>query len=130
MAQRARDVRLVTTVTWKFAAEFFQDRYGLDAVSGCEMEEDENGILQGKVKKHFEAEEKIDFLQSFCLPRGIDLEQCVAVGDSRSDIPLFGKVGLAIALNATADAEAAAHVALRTADLRDIIPVVEAADIA
>lgn len=119
---------VVATVTWKFAAEFVQHKYGFDAVSGCEMEEDENGTLEGAVKKHFEAEEKVEFLHSFCLSRGIDLQECVAVGDSRSDIPLFGKVGLEIALNATADAEAATHVAVRTADLRDIIPIIEAAE--
>ena len=54
--------------------------------------------------------------------RVISIAEVVAVGDSRSDIPLFGKVGLAIALNATQAACEAAHLSLDGQDLTLILP--------
>jgi phosphoserine phosphatase len=46
------------------------------------------------------------------------------VGDSRSDIPLFGAVGFSVALNATVTATAAASVAIQTNDLNDVLKLV------
>ncbi len=117
---------LLATVTWRFAADFFQDRYGFEAVTGCEMAV-ADGVLAGRVARHIEAADKALFVEEWCRDHGIGLEGCVAIGDSRSDIPLFGRVGLAIALNPTPDAAAAAHVSLETVDLRDLIPVIGAA---
>jgi phosphoserine phosphatase len=54
------------------------------------------------------------FAASYCDANDIDLAECIAVGDSRSDFPLFEAVGLSIALNATAQAREAASVALDT----------------
>jgi phosphoserine phosphatase len=48
-----------------------------------------------------------------------------AVGDSRSDVPLFERVGMSIALNATPDARAAATHALDTEDLRDVLALLQ-----
>ena len=124
---RSRDITpLLATVTWRFAADFFQDRYGFDAVTGCEMAVTD-GVLAGRVARHIEAEDKTAFVEEWSRERGFSLEQCVAIGDSRSDVPLFGRVGLAIALNPTPDAAEAAHVSLETGDLRDLIPVIGAA---
>jgi phosphoserine phosphatase len=50
-----------------------------------------------------------------------------AVGDSRSDVPLFREVGLSIALNATPDAQATAIHRLDTDDLRDLLPLLQPA---
>jgi len=49
------------------------------------------------------------------------MAEVAAVGDSRSDIPLFRKVGLAIALNATPKAREAAHIALEGNDLTIVL---------
>jgi phosphoserine phosphatase len=48
------------------------------------------------------------------------------VGDSRLDVPLFSRVGYAIALNATPDARAAAHSCLDTEDLTDVLKLLVA----
>ena len=117
---------LIGTVTWTFAAEFLAERYGFDAYCGCGMDVDEQGILTGTISQPIEAEEKAAFVRDFCKENGFDISQAAAVGDSRSDIPLFKEIGLAIALNATPEAEAAAHLSLRTNDLRDLIPHLEA----
>jgi phosphoserine phosphatase len=86
---------LVATVTWRFAAEHLANRFGFDAVAGCVMGEDGSGRFTGRVERHIEAADKVTFVRSFCEPRGIDLEECVAVGDSRSDIPTLprGRAG-------------------------------------
>ena len=118
---------LIATVTWRFAAESLASRFGFDAVCGCEMGEDGSGRFSGEVRRHIEAEDKVAFLRSFCEPRGIQLGECVAVGDSRSDIPLFGQVGLAIAFNGTDSAKRAAHVSVDADSLLAIIPVIDAA---
>lgn len=117
---------LLATVTWRFAAEHFARRYGFDAVCGCEMDVDGDGRLAGAVARHIEAEDKLAFVAEYAAARGISLDECVAIGDSRSDLPLFGAVGLAIALNATPAAAAAAHVAIETDDLRDVLAAIPA----
>jgi phosphoserine phosphatase len=53
--------------------------------------------------------------------------RCAAVGDGRSDVPLFTEIGLAIALNATpAAARATAHVSVDGTDLRTVLPLLSA----
>jgi phosphoserine phosphatase len=112
---------LIVTVTWSFAARAIARKYGLDGFAGAEMGE-MNGRLTGQVAAHFEERDKVRFVQEYGRKCGIDLSECVAVGDSRSDIPLFKEVGFAIALNATPQARAVSHVTLDTDDLRDVLP--------
>ena len=122
-ALRERGVAtLIVTVTWSFAARVLAKKYGMDGYAGADMEES-GGVLAGRVRKHFEAEDKARFVEEFGRRRGIALEDCAAVGDGRSDIPLFNSVGFSIALNATAQAQAAATQSLQTRDLRDILPL-------
>ena len=115
---------LIATVAAKFAAEFFADRYGFAAASGCEMRIDERGRLTGEIAQHFEAEAKVDFVREWCAREGIGLDRCIAVGDGGSDLPLFDAVGFSIALNATPSARAAADVSVDTSDARDLIAVI------
>jgi len=112
---------LLTTITWRFAAEYFQNRFGFDAASGVEMGEDESGYLTGKVTCYFDEYNKATFVENYCRERNVSFEECVAVGDSRSDIPLFQKVGFAIGLNATPEAREIAHVCVDTKDLTEIL---------
>ena len=108
-------------MTGSFAARALVREYGLDGYAGAALGED-NGRFTGQVERHIEESEKIAHVRAFAARHGFDLQQCVAVGDSRSDIPLFRNVGLAITLNATAPARAAADVRLDTDDLTDILP--------
>lgn len=124
-ALRERGVEsLLGTVTWSFAAEEFGRRHGFVAVSGTEIELDSGGVPTGGVKRHFDEWDKLEFVESHCEANGIDLAECIAVGDSRSDVPLFEAVGLSIALNATSDAREAASVALDTENLTEILDLI------
>jgi phosphoserine phosphatase len=53
---------------------------------------------------------------------GLDLAQCAAIGDSRSDLPLFAEVGCAIAFNASPTVRATTHAAADGPDLRLVLP--------
>ncbi|WP_405503257.1 HAD hydrolase family protein [Streptomyces niveus] len=56
---------------------------------------------------------------------GVPLDACVAVGDSRSDLPLFEEVGYSIAFNGTPEARGAATAAVDGDDLRAVLPLLE-----
>jgi phosphoserine phosphatase len=115
---------LLCTVTWRFAAEVLRERYGFVAASGTELGEEPEGVLSGRVSLYFDEHDKRRFVEDWCAARDLRLERCLAVGDSRSDIPLFEAVGFSIALNATPAARAAATVALDTEDLRDVLTLI------
>jgi phosphoserine phosphatase len=108
------------TITWLFAAGVFQRRYGFDACCGTEMGET-NALLTGAIGRHFDERDKLAFVRDYCAMHGVSLERCAAIGDSRSDIPLFEHVGLAIAFNATPAARAAAHVSVDSDDICDVL---------
>ena len=81
---------------------------------------------QYKVAELFDELNKRDFAVSVAAELGVELGRCAAVGDGRSDVPLFAEVGLAIALNATPAARAAAHVSVDGTDLRAVLPILDA----
>jgi len=115
---------ILGTVTWKFIAEYYRDEYGFAAASGVEMGESPAGVLTGSVTRYFDEFDKVAFAQSFCDARRIAMADCAAVGDSRSDIPLFGAAGLSIAFNGTDAAKAAAHRSIDGSDLSAILPLI------
>jgi phosphoserine phosphatase len=113
---------LLATVTWRFVADILQGRYGFDGVSGTEMGVEE-GVLSGTVSRYFDEWDKLRFVETWCDEHGFALDNVAAVGDSRSDVPLFERVGLAIALNATDDARAAADRSIDSDDLTEVLPL-------
>ena len=115
---------LLGTITWSFIAERLRDRYDFAASSGTEMQATD-GVLSGTVSRYFDEHDKARFVEAWCARKGYAMSQVAAVGDSRSDIPLFRQVGLSIALNATPDAREAATHALDTDDLRDLLPLLQ-----
>jgi phosphoserine phosphatase len=115
---------LICTVTWRFAAKIMATRYGFVGASGNEMRLDKHGALSGRVAKYFDEFDKRAFVRSYCAERQIPMSRVFAVGDSRSDIPLFGTVGFSVALNATTTAAAAASVAIQTNDLSDVLKLI------
>lgn len=115
---------VLCTVTWRFAAEIIASRYGFISASGTEMGINWNAKLTGEVSRHFDEFDKLRFVEAYCREHGIPLSRVFAVGDSRSDVPLFGAVGFSIALNATPQAKAAASVSVASEDLTDILGLV------
>jgi phosphoserine phosphatase len=111
---------LLGTVTWRFAAEMLRARYGFAAVSGTEMSVGD-GVLSGVVTRYFDEYDKVRFVEEWCARNGYSMSQVAAVGDSRSDVPLFERAGMSIALNATPDARVAATYVLDTDNLCDVL---------
>ena len=107
---RRRSVEvLIATVSWSFAARGLADLWGFSGACGADLEVDRSsGAFTGRVCRHFAPEDKVAFVAEHCRRAGIDMQQVVAIGDSRSDLPLFEAVGYSVALNATSDARAAA----------------------
>lgn len=124
-ALRTQGLHLIlATVTWRFAAKVVAERFKLDAWSGCVMGESASGILDGAVVTHFDEYDKRAFVEAYCAKHGIAMSEVVAVGDSRSDIPLFSAVGYSIALNATKSAREAASCTIDTEDLADVLKLI------
>ncbi len=113
---------LLATITWRFAAELLRERYGFAAVSGTELQ-NIDGVLGGNVTRYFDKYDKARFVEDWCAERGFTMAQVAAVGDSRLDVPLFGRVDRSVALNATLEARRAASCVIDTEDLRDVLPL-------
>jgi phosphoserine phosphatase len=103
-----------------------RERYGFAAVSGTEMEAID-GVLSGTVARYFDEHDKVRFVEDWCAQNGFSMSQVAAVGDSRSDVPLFRRAGTSIALNATPDAREAATYTLDTDDLCDVLALLQSA---
>jgi phosphoserine phosphatase len=114
---------LLATLTWTFVARSVGERYGFAATCGTEMTT-RDGVLTGDVIRYFDSIDKAAFVREWCRDSGIAMADVVAIGDARSDIPLFEMAGFSIALNATADARAAAAVTMDTHDLRDVLTLI------
>jgi phosphoserine phosphatase len=113
---------LLATITWRFAAELLQERHGFVAVSGTELQVTD-GVVGGNVSRYFDEHDKLRFVEDWCAERGLSLAQVAAVGDSRSDLPLFRRTGRSVALNATPEAQRAATCVIDTEDLREVLPL-------
>jgi phosphoserine phosphatase len=87
----------------------------------------DDGVLSGAVSRYFDERGKVRFVEEWCAKNGYLMNHVAAVSDSRSDVPLFHRVGLSIALNATPDARAAATNVLDTEDLRDVLGLLQPA---
>jgi phosphoserine phosphatase len=124
----ARVSLLLGTITWSFAAEMLQERHGFAAVSGTEMQA-VDGVLSGAVSRYFDEHDKVSFVEEWCARNGHSMSEVAAVGDSRSDVPLFHRVGLSIALNATPDARAASTHEIDTGDLRDVLALLQPGEV-
>lgn len=112
---------LLNTIGWAFIAEQFKHEFGFDAVSGVVAGEDPPGTFNGVIERHFDEHDKVTFAEEYCRRKGITMAEVAAVGDSRSDVPLFEKVGLAIALNATPAAREAADLCFDSNDLSVVL---------
>lgn len=102
----------IASLAWGIVGEYFCKRFRFDGYVGSELEV-ENGVYTGGVAHALEGEGKCSYARELCEKRGVALASCMAIGDSRSDIPLFELVGTSIAFNATEEAERAATNAYR-----------------
>ena len=115
---------ILASITWSFFVEMFASEFGFDSFCGTEMEIDD-GVLAGKVKNYCTEFDKLEFFLKACEAKGISPEDALAVGDSRSDHPVFRASGASVALNADRRTQMLATHSLITDDLLDLLPFVE-----
>jgi phosphoserine phosphatase len=113
---------LLASVTWSLAVEVIAERFEMVALGGTRMAV-AGGRLLGTVARHCNEHDKAAAVRAWCDRHDVPLAALAAVGDSRSDLPLFALAGRAIALNATPAARAAADVAIDADDLRAVLAV-------
>ncbi|MFE9677227.1 HAD family hydrolase [Streptomyces sp. NPDC006259] len=114
-------VPVLATLAWSPVGSYLTDRFGFHAFSGPRLET-ADGRFTGRVTGHFDEYDKRDFALAQARELGLAPGSCGAVGDSRSDLPLFASVGLSVAFNASAGARAAATVTVDSGDLRGVLP--------
>ena len=100
----------------KVAAELWH----FDGYYGSQYEVIE-GKFTGEITHYVSATHKVDCLMDFCHKQQIQLEECIAVGDGETDLPVYKKCGFSIALNASEAVKKKASYAIETDDLLDII---------
>lgn len=112
-------------LAWQPIADAIAKRHGLTANGGPRVRV-VGSDYDGTVAERFNEYDKRDRALQFAAEHGVSIDHCCAIGDSRSDLPLFAAVPTSLALNAGAAARAAASAAVDTKDLRDVIPWLEA----
>jgi phosphoserine phosphatase len=120
--RRHRLAPVLTTLAWEPVGAYLCRRFGFDQSCGPSLEV-VDGRYTGEVARHFDERDKRDFAVRVAAGLGVELTRCAAIGDSRSDLPLFTEVGMAVAFNATPAARAAAHATAEGADLRAVLPL-------
>ncbi|MEU4558681.1 haloacid dehalogenase-like hydrolase [Actinoplanes sp. NPDC023936] len=118
-------VPVLATLAWDAVGAYLCDRFGFARSCGPRLEVID-GRYSGEVAEHLDEHGKRGFARGVAAELGVGLKHCAAVGDSRSDLPLFAEAGLAIAFNATPAAQAAAHTAVTSPDLRAVLPALAA----
>ncbi|OEJ28576.1 haloacid dehalogenase [Streptomyces agglomeratus] len=114
-------VPVLATLAWSPVGSYLTDRFGFHAFSGPRLETVDNRFT-GRVARHFDEYDKRDFALAQARELGLAPRSCGAVGDSRSDLPLFASVALSVAFNASAGARAAATLTVDGGDLRGVLP--------
>lgn len=111
---------IVITVGPKQVAKVVSDIWGFDYYYGSDYEVAE-GIFTGKILNYISAEQKISCLQNFCKNNNVKPEECIAVGDGSTDIPMFDYCGNSIAINSSSKVRKSAKYSVDTDDLVDIL---------
>ena len=115
----------VASLAWTPVGSFLTRTFGFAGYCGPRLEL-RDGRFTGQVSSTFDEFAKRDFALETCQALGVDPRVCAAVGDSRSDLPLFGSVGFSIALNAGPEARSAATTRIDTDDLTDLVSLLQA----
>lgn len=111
---------IVITVGPKQVAKVVSNIWGFDYYYGSNYEVTE-GKFTGKILDYISAEQKISCLQDFCKNNNIKPEECIAVGDGSTDIPMFDYCGKSIAINSSSKVRKRAKYSVDTDDLADIL---------
>lgn len=111
---------IVITVGPRQVAKVVCNIWNFDGYYGSDYEVVE-GIFTGKILNYIKSEQKIECLLDFCKNNGIKSDECIAVGDGSTDIPLFEYCGRSIAINSSPAVRERAVYSVDTEDLADIL---------
>ena len=115
----------LATLAWEPVGSYLCEAYGFAASCGPCLEY-ADGHFTGAVAQHFSEFAKRDYAMEFARSAGLPMDRCAAIGDSRSDVPLFREVSLAVAFNGDEHVKDLADVHVRGNDLRDVLPALGA----
>jgi len=113
-------VPVLASIQWTFLVEPFAVKYGFNDYYGTVMETTD-GVLTGEIKSYCTSEDKLRFFLRTCDSLDFPLRDTVAIGDSRSDHPVFRSAGKTIALNADAETKMMATHFIDTLNMLDIL---------
>lgn len=110
----------LATLAWEPVGLYLCDTFGFDGSCGPTLVQQDDRYT-GLVAGHFDEYDKRDFAQRVADGLGLTLDRCAAVGDSRSDLPLFAEVGFSVAFNANPASAVGGHVIMpeRRSDLQE-----------
>jgi len=111
---------IIITVGPRQVAQAACDIWGFDACYGSDYEV-VDGIFTGKINSYISAGDKVNCLRAFCDENNIFPNNCIAVGDGSTDIPVFEYCGKSIAINAKPNVKKKATYSIDTDDLMDIL---------
>jgi phosphoserine phosphatase len=101
-------------------AQTVAEIYGFDGFYGSDYEV-VNGVFTGKIKNHIGDKGKLNCLIDYCAKNRIRSDECIAVGDGSTDIPLFEYCTKSIAINYSPSVAGKATHYINTQDLSAIL---------
>lgn len=114
---------IVITVGPKQVAKAVCEMWGFNGCYGSDYEV-VDGLFTGIITRHIGDTGKVECLKDDCLCSGISPDECFAVGDGATDIPLFEYCGKSIAINASPLAAQKASASISTDNLSDLLPLI------
>jgi phosphoserine phosphatase len=122
---RHRGLRpFLASLAWSVVGEHLARRLQFDGFCGPTLEVRDR-VFTGSVSQVFDEYLKRDFALRTAAGLGLSPADCAAIGDSRSDVPLFEATGFSVAFNATAAAEASSSRTAGGDDLTAVIPLLD-----
>lgn len=101
-------------------AKTASETWGIEEFYGSDYEV-KNGYFTGRITEHLGDKGKLRYLKECCQSNNVKPEECIAIGDGASDIPLFEFCGTSIALNYTDSVIGKATYYVKTDDLSKIL---------
>lgn len=111
---------IVITVGPKQVAKVVSRLWGFDDYYGSDYEV-VNGYFTGRIIDYIDASSKVECLKDYLAKNQINPEECLAVGDGSTDIPVFDYCGNSIAINSSQTVKEHATYAVDTDTLEDIL---------
>jgi len=103
-------------------AEQVQADLGLDRIVANEIFFEE-GVATGEARAHVPERGKGEIVARLQAEFGVEPGECLAVGDGSSDVDMFARARVGVAVNPSSDkARAAAGLVLEAPDLRPLLP--------